>query len=386
MQDIRAFEVAGPAHAKSLDGDLERARQLIAQWLKRFAGFGDGPDEELAFDAFRVGISGAIEAAFSPAHLAQDIGVDVLGHSAMLPVAGQLPGMQIKPAQLGVVIEHLLEVRHKPMRVDAVAGETAADMIIDAARRHLKQSKIQPLPGPLVAAALDITQQYFQADGVGELGGSAKAAMYAVHASQQLPRRLIQQLDGQAAVVLAPDCQDIAPQHLMQVIGLSLELIAFALIGFVNRAHQLGERGPAVLAGLGIVGAAIEGPSIGQQEDGHGPAALPGDGLHSLHVDIVDIGAFFAVDLDVDEERVHHLGGRGVFKAFMRHDVAPVAGAVTDAEQDGFVLRARHTEGFLAPGVPVDRVIGMLQEVGAAFGFQAVHVAPRFRLPGISLA
>ena len=56
------------------------------------------------------------------------------------------------------------------------------------------------------------------------------------------------------------------------------------------------------LAGRGReVGAEVEGLGVRRQEHGHGPAALPGRGLHGLHVDGVDVGTLLTVDLDADE-------------------------------------------------------------------------------------
>src|SRR5258708_522609 len=47
--------------------------------------------------------------------------------------------------------------------------------------------------------------------------------------------------------------------------------------------------------------------------------------------------------------------------------MAPVTGGVADGNQDGFVFFSGLFEGFRAPGVPVDGIMGMLQEVRAFF-------------------
>ena len=46
-----------------------------------------------------------------------------------------------------------------------------------------------------------------------------------------------------------------------------------------------------------------KGLSSGREPDGHGPAAAAGGGLDEGHVDAVDVGALFAVDLDGDVSR-----------------------------------------------------------------------------------
>jgi hypothetical protein len=59
-------------------------------------------------------------------------------------------------------------------------------------------------------------------------------------------------------------------------------------------------------------------------------------------VDLVEVGSFFAIDLDIDEALVHRLRHGGIFERLVRHHVAPVTGGIADRQQDGLVsLRAR---------------------------------------------
>ena len=62
----------------------------------------------------------------------------------------------------------------------------------------------------------------------------------------------------------------------------------------------------------------------------------------------------------------------GVFEGLALHDVAPVAGGVADAEEDGLVFRAGFFEGFGAPREPVDGIVGVLEEVGAGLVGESV--------------
>ena len=50
-----------------------------------------------------------------------------------------LQAVQVGAREQGVVVEHLLEVGHRPGGVDAVAGEAAADLVVDAAAGHRAQ-------------------------------------------------------------------------------------------------------------------------------------------------------------------------------------------------------------------------------------------------------
>ncbi len=67
--------------------------------------------------------------------------------------------------------------------------------------------------------------------------------------------------------------------------------------------------------------------------------------MQRLHIDMIDVRPFLAIDLDVHEKLVHDRGGRGILKTFMRHDMAPMAGGITDREQDRLVGALRIGEG-----------------------------------------
>ena len=142
-----------------------------------------------------------------------------------------------------------------------------------------------------------------------------------------------------------------------------------------------GERGAALEVGGREVGAAVEGAPVGGEEHAHRPAARPGDGLDRLHVDGVDVGALLAVDLDADEGGVEPVGHGRVLEGLVGHDVAPVAGRVPDGQEDRLVLGGGLGERLLAPRVPVDRVVGVLPQVGAGFRSQAVGGGHSVRVP-----
>ena len=122
-----------------------------------------------------------------------------------------------------------------------------------------------------------------------------------------------------------------------------------------------------------VVRAAEERLAVRREEDRHRPAAVAGERDDGVHVDRVDVRPLLAVDLDADEVLVHQRGGRLVLERLVLHDVAPVAGRVADREQDRLVLGAGARERLLAPRVPVHRVVGVLEEVGAGFLREAVH-------------
>ena len=48
--------------------------------------------------------------------------------------------------QLGIVVEHFLEMRHEPLLVDRITGKSAADMIMDPACNNPIQGQEKGLP------------------------------------------------------------------------------------------------------------------------------------------------------------------------------------------------------------------------------------------------
>ena len=152
-------------------------------------------------------------------------------------------------------------------------------------------------------------------------------------------------------------------------------LLAAVLEGVDDRFHHHAEARHSAALVRREVGAAVEGHAVGVAEDRHRPAALAADRLHRLHVEGVDVGPLLAVDLDADEVLVHVGGGLGVLEGLALHHVAPVAGRVADREQDRPVELARAGQRLRSPRVPVDRVVAVLEQVGAGLLRQAVRHA-----------
>jgi len=119
------------------------------------------------------------------------------------------------------------------------------------------------------------------------------------------------------------------------------------------------------LALAGDVGSGVERLFVGRHDDGQRPPAATGHHLADGHINLVDVGSFLAVDLDVDEGFVHQRRHLWVLEALVLHHVAPVAGGVSDREEDRFVLLRSLGKGLGSPRPPVDRVVRVLEQVGA---------------------
>ena len=142
----------------------------------------------------------------------------------------------------------------------------------------------------------------------------------------------------------------------------------------VGDGHEQLREGRHPMPRLGWeVGAPEERLALGGEEGSERPAALAGQGHDRVHVDGVHVRPLLAIDLDVDEALVHERRRVRILEGLVRHHVAPVAGRIADREEDRLVLLPRARERLLAPRVPVDGVVGVLQEIRARLVCQAIH-------------
>ena len=360
VEDASPLEVARLGDPVVVDRLLRRLAQHGADLLRR-------PDVEAALLALGVGVERRVEAALRPAHLAQRPVERLLADAAVALVPERLPAVQVGAGEQRVVVEHLLEVGDEPGGVDRVAPEAAAELVVDAARQHCVERRLDHVPDPA-------GEQQLQRRGGRELRRAAEAAALRVGAlAQRLDGRLEEAGAGRLLGRLQlPDRAELRPRLRRP----RPQLVAPPLEGVDHRLHHHPEaRHPAAVVGR-EVGAAVEGHPLGVAEDGHRPAAPPGHRLHRLHVEGVDVGALLAVDLDADEVLVHVGGGLRVLEGLALHHVAPVAGRVADREQDRAVLLASPGQRLGAPRVPVHRVLPVLEQVGTDLLRQAVGHEP----------
>ena len=150
----------------------------------------------------------------------------------------------------------------------------------------------------------------------------------------------------------------------MDVGGRVGQLGAARLPGLLHLPQHLQEARPAVAVVGREIGSAKERLQLRRQKHVQRPAALAGRGLDEGHVNLIHVRPLLAVHLDADEVRVEERGHLRALEGFAFHDVAPMAGRVADAQEDGPVLPARLGKGLLAPGMPIHRVVLVLEQVG----------------------
>ena len=122
------------------------------------------------------------------------------------------------------------------------------------------------------------------------------------------------------------------------------------------------------------VGTTIKRATIRGQPHGQGPAAPSGQHLYGCHINTIHVRPLFAVNFDRDVVTVQVFGNRHILKRLPLHYMAPVAGRITDRQEDGFVLFLCAGKGFLSPRVPINRVVSMLEKIGTGFKDQSVRI------------
>ena len=263
-------------------------------------------------------------------------------------------------------------MRYHPGGVDAVAGEAAGELVVDAAARHRGAGALDGGQRRRVAGAFVAAQQRLQQRRRRELGRAAEAARAVSSSRSTRGDRVV----TQRRLHLGPAGGQPGrhrPQLADDLVGGLLDLVAPGPPGVGDGGKELQE------VGLRVVGAAEERPAVGGQETGHRPTALAGQRDGGVHVDRVEVGPLLAVDLDAHEAGVHRGGHLVVLERLVGHHVAPVAGGVADRQQDRHVARRGLGQRLGRPLLPVHRVVGVLAQIragGARRGCYAVVLIP----------
>ena len=234
----------------------------------------------------------------------------------------------------------------------------ASHLVVHPSVGHFLQRQLHHLQGAFVEPMSVVTKEKLRGHWLGKLRRAAESAVQVVKLRRQLRVSVVHHLGGQRRE---------AARHLTGATHLLRQLASdpldFALVGVIRlagRRQQPGKTGHTHPVFRGEIGAAIVRPAFRSQEHRHRPTAAPCHHLHRFHVHRVQVGTFLAVHLDVHEVLVHQGGDVLVFKGFPLHHVAPVAGRIANAQQDGPILFPRPVQRIIAPGIPVHRVLGVL--------------------------
>ncbi len=81
------------------------------------------------------------DTAFGVGHIPPEVIQNPSCHLSKRPVPSQGIRIQVCAGQLGIVVQHLLEMRNVPILIDTVSMESATNLVIHAAGCHLMQSE-----------------------------------------------------------------------------------------------------------------------------------------------------------------------------------------------------------------------------------------------------
>src|SRR5262249_47660236 len=127
-------------------------------------------------------------------HLAADVVEDVFGDPAVVLVLEESMGIEVDAGELGVVVEHLLEMGYEPDRVDRIAVKPAADLVVNPAGGHLVERQSQHLGRTIVARRSLEAKKKFEQRSLGELWRAAKSAVLPVELATQRPNGIARQI------------------------------------------------------------------------------------------------------------------------------------------------------------------------------------------------
>src|SRR6185437_14018034 len=257
----------------------------------------------------------------------------------------------------------------EPLLIRGVTGKAAAQLIVDAAADHLVETQTGLVQRGGMPGIVIVVQQIPDRKGLGKFWGAAKASPHRIGGLEKMFADLngyrgidTAVFDGTAAGMRSANPKRSCGSHMFRKRGsLVLYLAPPFPEGFRYTGEDLPPGVPVVDRAGWEIGAPIKGAGIGGQKDIERPAAAARDRLHRIHVNMIQIGTLLPVDLDVDEMLVHVPGSLRVFETFPLHDMAPMTRGIPDAHQDRFVLLAGRLQGLFPPGIPVHRVMGMLQ-------------------------
>src|SRR6185437_3489068 len=124
--------------------------------------------------------------------------------------------MRAKSNEQGVVVEHLLEMWHEPLLIYGIARESAADLIVDPAARHLHERRRRHVQRAPVAGAGPVAQQKVEQHRRWKLGRTTETAKARIVARCDRVKRLLQKygVDAAGITVIYRRCLVYAPHRL----------------------------------------------------------------------------------------------------------------------------------------------------------------------------
>ena len=293
-------------------------------------------------------------------------------------ITGELPGINELRHEQRVVVEHLFKVRHEPAIVDAVAVHAAADLIEQPATDHPPHRQQPHLSAGRIAGSFAVPKERTHRRLRRKLRRRPHAAILFVEARSDHSDEGVN--DGETGRRRRRCRRHLRHKLVGECRSTGRYLLAVVAPGFKQaREHRrkTEPRTPLPVVRRKVRARVERLSRIGREPQTHRPPTTTGHRLQGLHVDGVDVGALFAIELDADVALVHQRGDVFVFEALVFHHVTPVARGVADAQKHGHVTTARFGKGRITPRPPVDRVVQVLQQIRRRLPREMVAVAGR---------
>src|SRR5688572_9748153 len=148
-----------------------------------------------------------------------------------------------------------------------------------------------------------------------------------------------------------------------QVLGLRINFMTFFLKGLHNPGQGFLPGRPVESSFWREISTAIKWFSLRGKKNIQWPSAAAGHGLYRIHINMIEVRPLFPVYFNIDEMLIHDRSRGLVFKTFPLHNMAPMASRIANTYQDGFIIFFRFVQCLISPGIPVNRIMGMLQQV-----------------------
>src|SRR5438552_6889804 len=181
---------------RTVETEVERCNLPFARRQQR-ANFIGRPYIKLSLFAFAVGVEARPERAIRRAHLAYEPADDGARNGAERRLARCASQIGVERDERPVVVEHLLEMWNRPFGVNAVAAETTAEMIIDAAFGHPRERRANDRQRFRIVRHTECPQAELKLGRMREFGRTAEAAVNGVEAALQFGERNSRRASGQ---------------------------------------------------------------------------------------------------------------------------------------------------------------------------------------------
>ena len=366
VQYILVFPVTG------LGDVVSGLKKVSARFRNDLVNLGFAPAIVFAFFAFGVRIVAGCEQSVRGGHFINEPLARLFDSLAEQLVLGGRQYVSELTDELGIVVEHLLEMGDKPSLVYRIAGNTPTEVVVDSPLTDVRHGCRHGFTRLGMAGSSGHRPKQLKERALGEFWRHTNAAVLPVHCAEYLGYGGFEE-SGVDLGIGSAACR--CGQTLQYGRCICANLVVLVGPDMVDLGQYMAEARTAILVGWREVGTSPEWLQFCIEEHGQRPAALLPHVVKRVHVDLVDVRTFFPVNLDVDEVPVHQVCCFRILEALVGHDVAPVTGRVADGEKDWLVGLSRCGERLFAPGIPVDRIGSMLQQIGAGFACKAVGFA-----------